>query len=67
MTALDGWMTKNGWDDAKLAESIGRDRSQVSRIRRGLSGTTKEVALKLEEITGIAWHSFIEPVSGECS
>ena len=61
MTRLDRWMTDNEWDDAKMAEAIGRDRSQVSRIRRGLSGASKDTALKLATITGIAWHHFIEP------
>jgi plasmid maintenance system antidote protein VapI len=67
MTMLDRWMTENGWDDSKLAEAIARDRSQVSRIRRGVCGTTKEVALRIEKITGIAWHEFIEPRSEEAA
>lgn len=61
MTPLERWMDDKGWDDARLAAAIGRDRSQVNRIRRGVSGTTKEVALKIEELTGIPWHAFIAP------
>lgn len=57
------WKLKDGAEisDADLADMIELDRSQVSRIRRRRSGTSKPVAQKLEQLTGIPWHEFIEP------
>lgn len=59
MTDLQTWMEKNGWDDVRLAKHLGLDRSQISRIRRRVSGTSKAIALKLERLTGTPWHAFI--------
>jgi transcriptional regulator with XRE-family HTH domain len=61
MTQLAEWMKSKGLGDAELAEKAKGDisRSQISRIRRGISGASKDTAYKLEKITGIPWHEFI--------
>lgn len=61
MERLQEWMEKRGKTDAALAALVdGKpSRSQISRIRRGISGTSKAAAHKLEKVTGIPWHEFI--------
>jgi transcriptional regulator with XRE-family HTH domain len=61
MTQLAQWMSKRGIGDSALADKAGGEisRSQISRIRRGISGTSRETAKRLEKITGIPWHEFI--------
>lgn len=51
-TALSSYMEKHKVDDAELASRIGRDRSIVNRLRRGVMRPTLEVAAAIEEITG---------------
>lgn len=61
MTRLSDWMDAKGIKDEALAEKAkgAVSRTQISRIRRGLSGASKKTAHKLEKITGIPWHEFI--------
>lgn len=63
MHNLQAWMTANKESDETLAEKLSMSRVQVSRIRRGINGASKATALKLEDLTGIPWHAFIEPAS----
>lgn len=32
---LDQWMKEDGWDDVKLGEAVGKDRTTIYRIRTG--------------------------------
>lgn len=59
-------MTRNGVKDAELAEKIGHQlsRSQVNRIRRGVSRPSIEGAKALEAATKIPASRF---VMGEAS
>lgn len=61
MTQLQQWMDDAKETDLTLAGKLGISRVHVSRLRRGKYGASKATALKLEEVTGIAWHAFIEP------
>lgn len=60
MTILQRWMTKNGKRDDDVARAIKRDRSQISRIRRGVTGCSRGTAMKLQLLTSIRWHKFME-------
>jgi plasmid maintenance system antidote protein VapI len=59
MTQLQRWMTKHSKGDAEVAATIKRSRSQISRLRRGITGASVNTALKLQGLTGIAWHHFV--------
>ena len=61
MTDLQQWMTTHKETDQTLSEKLGVSRAHVSRLRRGVYGASKGTALRIEEVTGIAWHTFIEP------
>lgn len=68
MERLQQWMSKRGETDTSLAQKVTEtghpiSRVQITRIRNGKSGASKPTAQKLEEITGIPWHEFIEPVT----
>jgi transcriptional regulator with XRE-family HTH domain len=53
-TKLGVWMRDNQKDDAAVAIAIGEvSRSQISRIRRGLSRPSLDLADKLSELTGV--------------
>lgn len=58
-TKLDKWLTDNEKTTGWLAKKIGLDRHQAYRIRHGQSGTSKDVAMKIEKATGIPWGEFI--------
>lgn len=60
MTKLQKWMTANDRNDAAVGRAIKLDRSQVSRIRRGETGTSQKTALRLETLTGIKWWHFMD-------
>jgi transcriptional regulator with XRE-family HTH domain len=60
MTALKDWMDKRGLADADVASRIeGLSRSQVSRIRRGVSRPSPATAEKLAALTRIPAAKFI--------
>jgi len=61
---LKDWMIRNGWTRAKMAQSLGLTPTSVSRICAGSQRPTPEVAVKLEEITGVAAWEWIKPVEG---
>lgn len=57
---LQQWMERNGLNDAALAARVeGLSRSQVNRIRRGVSRPTPNTARKLATITGIDVAKFV--------
>lgn len=60
MTKLQKWMTANERSDADVGRVIKLDRSQISRIRRGETGTSHKTALRLELLTGIKWWHFMD-------
>lgn len=60
MTKLQLWMTKHGKIDAEVARAVKRTRPQISRIRRGITGTTATTAKRLEALTGIKWFHFMD-------
>ena len=60
MNALARWMEDRGWDDVRLAAAVDLDRSQISRLRRGKSAASHETARRLQKITGVAWHAFLD-------
>lgn len=61
MHNLQEWMTENKESDETLAAKLAISRVQVSRIRRGINGASKATAQRIEALTGLPWHSFIEP------
>ena len=61
MTLLETWMEANGVGDDAVATETGVSRVQISRIRRGLSKPSPELALKLSSMTGIAAWDFVKP------
>lgn len=50
-TPLDSYMTEQAIDDADFGKLIGRDRSMVSKIRRGVIRPTLTVAARIEQHT----------------
>lgn len=52
MSTLADWMRRNGVRDNEIAQVVGRDRSIVSRIRRGELVPTLSVAVAIERLTG---------------
>lgn len=57
---LAEWMATKRWKDADLAREIhGLSRSQISRIRRGVSCPTIATARKLEGVTKIPAARFV--------
>ena len=55
MTELAERMDKQGLTDAKLAEMVGRHRSSINRLKRGLNcNISLEHATAISRITGIA-------------
>ena len=45
-------MEANGHDDVSLGKLVERDRSQIYRIRKGLSRPSDPLKLKIAEVTG---------------
>lgn len=64
MQKLQAWMDKKGWCDNDVAEALRGSRKisrvQVSRIRRGITGTSVLTAKALAALTGIRWSAFVE-------
>jgi hypothetical protein len=50
-TELDAYLKRNGINDADFAPLIGRDRSMVSKLRRGIVRPTIDLAAVIEEKT----------------
>ena len=50
-TILDTYMKRAGISDAELAQQIGRDRSMISKIRRGVIKPTLDTAASIERAT----------------
>jgi len=48
---LSDWMSHKGLDDASLGELVGRDRTRISRIRRGLSLPSFELFRELHKLS----------------
>lgn len=61
MSRLKQWMEDAKETDQSLGAKVGVSRVQISRIRRGINGASRATAQRLEEVTGIAWSTFIEP------
>jgi transcriptional regulator with XRE-family HTH domain len=59
MQRLQDWMIEHGLTDSDVAEEVGCSRVQVSRVRRSVCKPSPDLAMKLEKLTGIAWHEFI--------
>lgn len=53
-TALGRWMKANERDDDSLAQALSITRSQVNRLRRGVSKPSLDTAEALAGITGIS-------------
>lgn len=62
MQSLQRWMDRNKKVDADVADAVRISRPHVSRIRRGLTAASPEIARRLEALTGIKWFYFIERV-----
>lgn len=57
---LQEWMSREGLNDAALASRTGKiSRSQISRIRRGISRPEPATARELERLTGIPAATFV--------
>lgn len=48
---LEQWMKENHHDDATFGDLVGRDRSQISRIRRGKSTPPDDLKILIAEKT----------------
>jgi hypothetical protein len=48
---LQAWMDANGHDDNAFGALVGRDRSQIYRIRKGLSRPSDELKVTIAEKT----------------
>jgi transcriptional regulator with XRE-family HTH domain len=61
-TTLEAYMAREGIDDAALAARIGRERSTVSKIRRGKLRPTLEIAALIEGVTNgsVPMQSWVE-------
>ncbi|APR52012.1 helix-turn-helix domain-containing protein [Sphingomonas koreensis] len=51
-TTLDAFLDRHGIKDADFAPRIGRDRSMVSKLRRGVVRPTIDLAATIERETG---------------
>lgn len=61
MDALKSWMLEAGETDESVADKTGVSRVQISRIRRGLSRPSPELADKLSGLTSIPAWDFVRP------
>ena len=59
MSTLADWMRRNAETDQSLAPKIGVSRVHVSRLRRNVHRPSRELAMKLEEVTHIPAADFI--------
>lgn len=44
-------MQRNGLNDEDLARKVGRSRTRISKLRRGLENPSLELALDIERVT----------------
>jgi transcriptional regulator with XRE-family HTH domain len=58
-TPLDGWMTANGKTDEMLAADLTITRSQVNRLRNGVSNPSISTAAALSRLTGLSIEQLI--------
>lgn len=59
MAVLATTMTNRGWKDEDLARELGISRVHASRLRRRICLPSRELALKLEEITSVPAGEFL--------
>lgn len=61
-TPLDAYLKAENVGDADFATRIGRDRTMVSKLRRGVLKPTLELAGKIENETGgvVSMQSWVE-------
>lgn len=59
MTLLQEWMDANQVKEVAVAAALGIDRSQVWRLRNGLSRPSIDTAIKLEKLTTIPAGKFV--------
>lgn len=64
-TPLASYMDRHKFNDADIASLIGKDRTLVNRIRRGIVRPTLEVAADIEAKTGgeIPMQAWVEPAA----
>jgi transcriptional regulator with XRE-family HTH domain len=62
ITALDTFLTNADISDADFGDVVGRDRSMISKIRRGRLKPTLDLAAAIERATGgvVAMHCWVE-------
>lgn len=62
-TALDAYLTRNSIKDADFAPLISRDRSMVSKLRRGVVRPTLDLAADIERVTAgaVPIKAWLEP------
>ena len=61
-TELEKRMKLQGWTDDTLAEKVGRHRSSISRLRRGVSCKISfDHAMAVSEITGVPVLALLSP------
>ena len=61
-TELQKRMELQGWTDETLAEKVGRHRSSISRLRRGVSCKISfDHAMAVSEITGVPVLTLLSP------
>lgn len=58
-TTLKDWMDAKDKKDADVAALVGISRSQITRIRTGVSNPGRNTARKLEEVTKIPAARFV--------
>lgn len=61
MADLAQWMTDNRETDQSLAPKIGVSRVHVSRLRRRVHKPSPELAVRIEQVTGIPAWEFLKP------
>lgn len=70
MTTLSEYMQRESLGDEDVARLVGRSRTRISRIRRGLENPSLELALDIERVTGGAVKPadlYVAPTSGEAA
>jgi hypothetical protein len=64
-TALDSYLTDNKIKEADFGPLIGRDRSMVSKLRRGIVRPSIDLADVIERVTGgaVPLKAWVEPAA----
>lgn len=65
MAELSDWMSNHRETDQTFAPKLGVSRVHVSRLRRGVHKPSPELAVKIEDITGIPAWELLKPDSVE--